>query len=113
MGRSRQIAAMRGPAGNPRRTHPAMREESKAKILRAAIELIGERGLEEGFSLTDVGNRSGRNRVLAMHYFANRDGLVLAAVEQLFDASPPPPVAEEGLSAVVAEIANAFDRARA
>jgi TetR/AcrR family transcriptional regulator, acrAB operon repressor len=56
-------------------------EESRRRILDAAEELFAERGFERT-SFVDIAERSGISRGSIPWHFANKDGLLLAAVER-------------------------------
>lgn len=60
-----------------RRSQSQRREESKARILDAAIELLIENGFDR-FSLQDIGKRAGCSHELVNFYFENKDGLLNA-----------------------------------
>jgi AcrR family transcriptional regulator len=60
---------------SPRRTQSQRRDESKARILTAAIELLIEKGFDR-FSLQDVGKRANCSHELVNFYFGSKDGLL-------------------------------------
>jgi AcrR family transcriptional regulator len=51
-------------------------------MVRAAIELIAERGLD-GLTLQEVGERAGFSRALPAKHFQNKAGLVKAAIAEV------------------------------
>jgi AcrR family transcriptional regulator len=70
------------PAGTPpepklRRSHIERREEAEERMLRAAVKIVAERGLEN-LTLAECGEAAGYSRGLAAHYFESKDGLVSA-----------------------------------
>jgi AcrR family transcriptional regulator len=71
----RASASIGSPAGNGGGL--AKRERTKAALIRAAAELIGERGYERT-SLEAVAERAGMSRGAIYGNFANRDELFLA-----------------------------------
>ncbi len=79
-------------------TQEERREGARSKLINATIELIAERGLL-GFSLSDVGLRTGVSRALPGHHFKGRDQMVEAAVTQIFDVGEGP--AGAGLDAMI------------
>ncbi|MBO9524372.1 MAG: TetR/AcrR family transcriptional regulator [Nocardioidaceae bacterium] len=58
-----------------RRTQAERRAESDARLLRAAAELIVERGIE-GTSLAEIGRRAGYSHGLVHHRFGSKEALV-------------------------------------
>lgn len=70
----------RRPA-KPRQTRNA--DATRAKILQAALDEFGERGLEAA-STDDIARRSGVNKRMIYYYFKSKDGLYLAALETVF-----------------------------
>lgn len=56
----------------------------REKIVRAAAELIAEKGVA-GMSLDDVRSRTGASRSQLYHYFENRDDLVHAVIDVTVD----------------------------
>ena len=58
---------------------------TKARIVQAAAELVGARGVA-AVSLDDVGAQSGASRSQLYHYFADRDDLMRAVVTATTDA---------------------------
>lgn len=60
--------------------------ETREGILRAAIRLIGEHGID-GMTMRQVAQASGLSTGTINYHFTNKRGLILAAL----DAAPPPP----------------------
>lgn len=58
------------------------REQTRDAILSATSQLIAERGAD-GFTISEVGQRSGINRALIYHYFKDRDNLVFEAIRHI------------------------------
>lgn len=66
----------------PRRTQVQRRTEARTKLLLAAAELIGERGLA-GLTLSQVGERAGFSRGITNHHFGSKAALVTELVDQV------------------------------
>jgi AcrR family transcriptional regulator len=62
-------------AAPPRRTQAERRAESDRRLLRAAAELIVERGIE-GTSLAEIGRHAGYSHGLVHHRFGSKDALI-------------------------------------
>ncbi|MCZ4500170.1 MAG: TetR family transcriptional regulator [Marmoricola sp.] len=73
--RVRPVAASRAPATRSRRTQAERRAESDRKLLRAAAELVVERGIE-GTSFAEIGRRAGYSHGLVHTRFGSKDALV-------------------------------------
>jgi AcrR family transcriptional regulator len=58
-----------------------MQEESRAKILGAALELFAEKGFEHT-SMSAIARRAGVSQGLTYNYFAGKDDLLLAIFEK-------------------------------
>jgi AcrR family transcriptional regulator len=56
-------------------------EETRARIITAAMELFGARGFE-GASTRDIAARAGVNAPALQYYFNNKEGVYLACAEQ-------------------------------
>lgn len=113
----RPVARQRGPepapapaaapvTGRPsraRRTQAERRAESEERLLRAAAELIVERGIE-GTSLAEIGRRAGYSHGLAHHRFGSKEGLIerlnSEAVRLFTDATVAAVGRERGLAAL-------------
>lgn len=67
----------------------AKRERTRAQLIRAAAELIAERGYE-ATSLEEVAARVGMSRGAIYGNFKNRDQLFLAVLEVYFKPLDPP-----------------------
>jgi AcrR family transcriptional regulator len=57
-----------------RRSHAERRNEAEAALLKAAVQIVAERGLES-LTLADVGEAAGYSRGLPAHYFGSKEGL--------------------------------------
>src|SRR3981081_957713 len=57
-------------------------EETRARIIAAAMELFGERGYE-GASTRDIAASAGVNAPALQYYFDNKEGVYLAWAEQI------------------------------
>ena len=58
-----------------RRTQAERRAASEEALLRAAAEIVAERGIERA-SLARIGERSGASRALSTYHFGSKDTLV-------------------------------------
>jgi TetR/AcrR family transcriptional regulator len=58
-------------------------DATRAKILQAALEEFGERGLPAART-DDIASRSGVNKRMIYYYFGSKDGLYLAALESVY-----------------------------
>jgi AcrR family transcriptional regulator len=57
-------------------------EETRARIVTAALKLFGERGFE-GASTRDIATAAGVNAPALQYYFDNKEGVYLACVEHI------------------------------
>lgn len=82
-GIARKSAKALGPA-HRRAAHAgyARGEETKERIIQAALELFGERGYEQT-STRDIAARAGVNAPALQYYFDGKDGLYLACAEHM------------------------------
>jgi AcrR family transcriptional regulator len=64
-----------------RRTQAERRAASEAAVLRAAAELITERGVE-GASLRSIGARAGTSRAMPAYHFGSKDALIERLAQQ-------------------------------
>lgn len=74
-------------AGVARHRHPvdtgyARGEETRARIVIAALKMFGERGFE-GASTRDIATVAGVNAPALQYYFDNKEGVYLACVEHI------------------------------
>jgi AcrR family transcriptional regulator len=67
-----------------RRTQAERRSESEEALLRAAAELIAERGVERA-SLASIGRSAGASRGLPTHHFGSKDALVARLASRVQD----------------------------
>ena len=58
------------------------REATRGAILEATGRLVAEKGTD-GFTISEVAQRSGINRALIYHYFRDRDNLVFETIRHL------------------------------
>lgn len=70
-----RVPAQAGPGSRPRRTQAERRAESDERLLRAAAELIVERGIE-GTSLAEIGRRAGYSHGLVHARFGSKDAMI-------------------------------------
>ena len=76
--------ASRSAARPPvRRTQAERSEDTRRRILDAAVTLLGERG-DAGLRTTDVALAAGVSKGARTHHFPSRDALVVAVVEHVF-----------------------------
>lgn len=59
-------------------------EETRLRIIKAAIECFGESGFE-GASTRDIAQRAGVNAPALLYYFANKEGLYQTCAEYIAD----------------------------
>lgn len=64
-----------------RRTQAERRSASERALLRAAAELIAERGIERT-SLRSIGARAGASRAMPAYHFGSKDGLIAQLARQ-------------------------------
>src|SRR6201994_488927 len=57
-------------------------EETRARIVTAALRMFGERGFEAA-STRDIATLAGVNAPALQYYFDNKEGLYLACVEHI------------------------------
>jgi AcrR family transcriptional regulator len=102
-------------APSARRTQAERREESDRCMLKAATELIAERGVS-GTSLADIGERAGFSRGLPVFRYGSKAGLIKALLESMESRSYARRVValegKHGLSALRAAIAHRIDTMR-
>ena len=67
----------------PRRTQAERTEETRRKILDAAVGLLGERGYA-GLRTAEVAAAAGVSKGAQTHHFPSKDALVVAVVEHVF-----------------------------
>lgn len=65
-----------------RRTQQERTEESKEKLLAAAMQLIGERGYR-GTTLADIGRRAGVSRGLVTYHFGTKEACIREVLERI------------------------------
>src|SRR5690348_17433798 len=82
---AKPAVSARETAKKPRRTQPERVAESDARMLAAALRLIGERGYR-GTSLAAIGEAAGYSRGLVHERFGSKSGLLWALVKQLLRA---------------------------
>lgn len=95
-----------------RRTQIQRRAEAQNRLLRAAAELIAERGLE-AITLAAVGERAGYSRGIANHHFGTKAALIdelISQVERDFRASTEPVARVDGSIDALIEMASTFIR---
>lgn len=65
-----------------RRTQHERREEATRRILDSAVELICEKGMA-GVTMREIGARSGYSRALTAHHYGDKEGLLVALIDQI------------------------------
>ncbi len=85
------------------------RQDSEAKLIAAAAELLGETG-PRAMSVRAVADRAGVNHGLVHHYFGGKDGLLRAAMKQLVEEHAEFARRESGGSPVPAPLALSNDQ---
>lgn len=70
-----------GSAAPQRRTQAERRAASEAAVLKAAAELIAERGVERA-SLRSIGARAGISRAMPAYHFGSKDALIARLAER-------------------------------
>ena len=71
------------PAASPRRTQAERTEDTRHRILDAAVGLLGERGYA-GLRTADVASAAGHSKGALTHHFPSKDALVVAVVAHVF-----------------------------
>lgn len=94
----------------PQRTQAERRAESDAKLLRAAAELVVERGIE-GTSLAEIGRRAGYSHGLVHARFGSKDALIErlnGEAVQLFTARTVDEVGDAEGAAAIRGVVRAY-----
>lgn len=84
---------------------PDVSDERIPQILAAAAHIFSQHGID-GASMAQIADASGVSKATIYHYFANKDALILALVQHLFDAD------QAELDRLIAEDAPAITRLR-
>src|SRR2546425_443409 len=71
-----------GAAAARRRTQKERRDEASRRIMDSAMALVCEKGVA-GLTLSEAGERAGYSRGLAAHHYGQKEGLLVALVEQI------------------------------
>jgi AcrR family transcriptional regulator len=74
---------VRAAAPNVRRTQVERSEETRRRILDAAVDLLAQKGYA-GFRTADVAKAAGVSRGAQTHHFPSKDDLVVAVVAHVF-----------------------------
>ena len=77
-----ESSIVEGRRSPERRSQEQRRSEAESAILKAAVHIVAERGLER-FTLADVGEAAGYSRGLPAHYFGSKEGLVSALARHI------------------------------
>jgi AcrR family transcriptional regulator len=67
-----------------RRPHAVRREEAEERMVKAAVQIVADRGLES-LTLAECGEAAGYSRGLAPHYFGSKEGLISAIANHIVD----------------------------
>jgi AcrR family transcriptional regulator len=67
-----------------RRPHAVRREEAEERMVKAAVQIVAEHGLEY-LTLAECGEAAGYSRGLAPHYFGSKEGLISAIANHIVD----------------------------
>ena len=98
-----------------RRSQAERRDEAEQRLLRAAVALVAERGLER-ITLADVGEAAGYSRGLPAHYFGSKSGLIVTLANHLVESFGRALIRSEhhapGLERLIGAVAFYFDSAR-
>lgn len=91
-----------GDAMSGTRTRGVRGEERRAEIVRAALEVIAERGYR-GASMAAVAERVGLTQQGLLHYFPTKDALLVAVLKERdrWDAVPDSPLRLDLLDSLV------------
>jgi len=74
----------RAERGTGRRTHAERTAKTRAKIIAAAVESIGEVGFQRA-TASEIVSRAGVTWGAVQHHFGGKDGILLAVLEDSFD----------------------------
>src|SRR5215510_10588864 len=75
--------AWRRSPGRKRRTQAERTQETRARILDAAVEVLRKKGYAH-FRTADVARAAGVSRGAQLHHFATKEKLVYATMEHVF-----------------------------
>ncbi|HSV70939.1 MAG TPA: TetR/AcrR family transcriptional regulator [Methylibium sp.] len=98
-------AAAAAAGAKPRRTQAQRTEDTRRKILDAAVELLASKGYA-GLRTADVADAAGVSRGAQTHHFPSKDELVVAVVEHVFQRA-----SERGRGRARAHRATSVDEA--
>ncbi len=77
------MSEKRRTVGRPRRWNEGSGASSRELLLAAATQAFASRGLE-GARIDDIARRAKINKQLVYHYFASKEGLYTAVLEQVY-----------------------------
>lgn len=77
------IASKPTPEKRPR-THPEINEYRRRTLIEGALRSLSQHGVS-GTTVTTISKAAGASRGLLGHYFSNKDDVMVAALEYLFD----------------------------
>jgi TetR/AcrR family transcriptional regulator len=101
-------------APHPTRTHADRADQTRARILEAAVQQFSENGLA-GARTEQIAEAAGVNKALLYYYFKNKESLYAAALESVFDEARADSIAVLEADATAGErfmqmVLNHFDR---
>jgi AcrR family transcriptional regulator len=86
VGNPSKSGAARADAGvAPPRSGPEAMDARREQLLRAAVEVIGQRGFSDA-RVADVAKRAGTSSALVLYYFGTKDSLLTEALRYAEDA---------------------------
>jgi len=77
-------AATTTPPKRPRRTQEERSGETRERLLRAAIDVLTDRGFG-GFTMSEVATRAGVSNGALVHHYRSKGSLVIAATEFAYE----------------------------
>ncbi|MGH6625595.1 MAG: TetR/AcrR family transcriptional regulator, partial [Burkholderiaceae bacterium] len=80
---SGHLAPQSQPPVKPRRTQAERTEETRRRILDAAVDVLATKGYA-GFRTAEVAEAAGVSRGAQTHHFPSKDELIVAVVEHVF-----------------------------
>jgi len=72
------------PPTRPRRTQEERSGETRERLLRAAVDVLSDRGFG-GFTMSEVAGRAGVSNGALVHHYPSKGLLVIAATEYAYD----------------------------
>lgn len=81
-------AILSPPRRRPKQGGYARGDETRAKIISAALHVFGERGFDQA-ATRDIAARAGVNPPALQYYFGSKDGLHRACAQRIIDQASP------------------------